>query len=207
VVEQGKEQLGVTIDGGAGCRVGVAGRLMEQEQEGSPSTYRAERSRSLVSFSFPYSTGVTEETDVDIVIKNECAHCTKVEIYWVDMQAHERVRNVAKILGKIQEKQTQYWYCHLHKQLIGICYCCCLSSKATSKLPRSGHRNQATERSTTDVSCPCCLTACRLRLPSSLEVRRTTNLDIGGERPGVLRLKRVLLKEYLLASPTCTSQD
>jgi hypothetical protein len=77
VVEQGKEQLGVTIDGGAGCRVGVAGRLMEQEQEGSPSTYRAERSRSLVSFSFYYPAGVTEETDMDIVIKNKCAHCTE----------------------------------------------------------------------------------------------------------------------------------
>jgi hypothetical protein len=61
----------VTVNRGVGRNAGVVGRPTEQEQAGSPSTCGAERSRSLVSFSFPYPTSVTEETDADTVIKNE----------------------------------------------------------------------------------------------------------------------------------------
>jgi hypothetical protein len=49
--DQGKEQRGVTVDGGAGCRAGATGRATEQEQAGS-----------LVFFFFSYLTSVTEET-------------------------------------------------------------------------------------------------------------------------------------------------
>jgi hypothetical protein len=60
----GKEQRGVTVDDRAGRREGAAGR-----PAGSPSTCRAERSRPLVLFSFPYSTGVTKETNTNTIIK------------------------------------------------------------------------------------------------------------------------------------------
>jgi hypothetical protein len=63
--EQGKEQRGVTINGGASRRAGAVGRPTEQEQAGSLSTCRVEWSRSLVS-SFPYPTGAMEEMCADI---------------------------------------------------------------------------------------------------------------------------------------------
>jgi hypothetical protein len=66
-VKQGKEQCGVTVDGGAGHRAGAARWPTEHKQ--SPSTCGA--GRSLISFSFPNLTGAMEETDANTIIKNE----------------------------------------------------------------------------------------------------------------------------------------
>jgi hypothetical protein len=51
----------------------TAERATEQEQTRWASTRRAERSKSLVLFSFPYRTGATEEMDANTGIKNERA--------------------------------------------------------------------------------------------------------------------------------------
>jgi hypothetical protein len=60
-VRQNRERRNtrVAIDDGAGCRSGAGGVTVDV------------RSRSPVSFSFPYPTGATEEMDADTVIKNE----------------------------------------------------------------------------------------------------------------------------------------
>jgi len=68
-VEQGKEQCGVTVDGGASCRAGAAGHPTKQEQAGSPSTCRA----GLSSPPFLIQPGATKEMDADTIIKNEQA--------------------------------------------------------------------------------------------------------------------------------------
>jgi hypothetical protein len=78
-VEQGKEQRGITVNGGAGCRAGTTGRRATDGARVSGATVDVQ-SRSLVSFVYP--TGATEETDVDTVIKMRGC---RAKIYWADM--------------------------------------------------------------------------------------------------------------------------
>jgi hypothetical protein len=65
----------VTVDGGAGRRVGAGGVTVDAQSI-------AEQSGSLISFSFPYPTGAMKEMDVDIVIKTSGR---RIEVYCAGM--------------------------------------------------------------------------------------------------------------------------